>query len=377
MDWYPWGEEALTRAREEDRPILLSIGYSACHWCHVMERESFEDEETARAHERALRVHQARPRGAPRPRLDLHGGLPGDDRRGRLAAERLPHARAGARSTPAPTSRPSRAWACRAGARCSRRWPTPGTSAATRSAPAATRIAERLRGGALLAARRPSRSSAARSTRRSRRCAGSYDPANGGFGGAPKFPPASAIEFLLRARRDRDDARTRCARWPRAACTTRSAAASRATRSTPYWLVPHFEKMLYDNALLARAYLHGWQVTGEPLFRRVVRGDARLGAARDARARGRLLSPRSTPTPRAWRASSTSGRVEELREALGRARRRRGDRLVRRHRRAATSRARTSPCAAPGEPERPRRLAATPVRGARRSASGPGSTTSA
>ena len=80
VDWYPWGEEALARAREEDRPILLSIGYSACHWCHVMERESFEDAETAAADERAFVLHQARPRGAAGPRLDLHGGLPGDDR---------------------------------------------------------------------------------------------------------------------------------------------------------------------------------------------------------------------------------------------------------------------------------------------------------
>ena len=80
VDWYPWGEEALTRARDEERPILLSIGYSACHWCHVMERESFEDDETAALMNEQLRLHQARPRGAPRPRLDLHGRLPGDDR---------------------------------------------------------------------------------------------------------------------------------------------------------------------------------------------------------------------------------------------------------------------------------------------------------
>ena len=87
----PWSSAA-----ERNVPILLSIGYSACHWCHVMERESFEDEADGRPHERALRVHQARPRGASRPRRDLHGGVPGDDRRRRLAAQRLPDARAGA-----------------------------------------------------------------------------------------------------------------------------------------------------------------------------------------------------------------------------------------------------------------------------------------
>ena len=93
VDWYPWGAEALARAREQDRPILLSVGYSACHWCHVMERESFEDPETAALHERALRQRQGRPRGAPRRRRPLHGGRAGDQRPGRLADDRLPRPR--------------------------------------------------------------------------------------------------------------------------------------------------------------------------------------------------------------------------------------------------------------------------------------------
>ena len=80
VDWYPWGEEALARARDEERPILLSIGYSACHWCHVMERESFEDPEIAALMNELFVADQARPRGAAGPRLDLHGGVPGDDR---------------------------------------------------------------------------------------------------------------------------------------------------------------------------------------------------------------------------------------------------------------------------------------------------------
>ena len=90
VDWYPWGPEALERARELDRPIFLSIGYAACHWCHVMERESFEDETTAARPQRALRPDQGGPRGAPGPRRDLHGRGPGDDRPGRLADDRLP-----------------------------------------------------------------------------------------------------------------------------------------------------------------------------------------------------------------------------------------------------------------------------------------------
>ena len=73
VDWYPWGPEALARAKLLDRPIFLSIGYAACHWCHVMERESFEDEATAALPERAVRGDQGRSRGAARPRPGLHG----------------------------------------------------------------------------------------------------------------------------------------------------------------------------------------------------------------------------------------------------------------------------------------------------------------
>ena len=72
VDWYPWGPEAIERARSEDKPIFLSIGYSACHWCHVMEHESFENEPIAALSERAFRLDQGRSRGAARPRSDLH-----------------------------------------------------------------------------------------------------------------------------------------------------------------------------------------------------------------------------------------------------------------------------------------------------------------
>ena len=93
VDWYPWGDEAFARARAEDKPVLVSIGYAACHWCHVMEHESFEDAEVAQVMNDALRVREGRPRGAPGRRRDLHGRRPGHDRPGRLAAERVPHAR--------------------------------------------------------------------------------------------------------------------------------------------------------------------------------------------------------------------------------------------------------------------------------------------
>ena len=92
VDWYPWGDEAFARARAEDKPVLVSIGYAACHWCHVMEHESFEDAAVAPRHERLVRVREGRPRGAPGRRRDLHGRGPGHDRPGRLAAERVPDA---------------------------------------------------------------------------------------------------------------------------------------------------------------------------------------------------------------------------------------------------------------------------------------------
>ena len=119
--------------------------------------------------------------------------------------------------------------------------------------------------------RRPSRSTTALLDDGGRRaCAASYDARNGGFGGAPKFPPASTIEFLLAPRRD---ARCRCARsarWPRGGIYDQVGGGFARYAVDATWTVPHFEKMLYDNALLARAYLHGWQVTGDELLLRDV-----------------------------------------------------------------------------------------------------------
>ena len=121
-----------------------------------------------------------------------------------------------------------------------------------------------------------------------RRCARTTTRANGGFGGAPKFPPASALEFLLRRGETEMTAHTLRAMASGGMYDQVGGGFARYSVDA-HWLVPHFEKMLYDNALLARAYLHGWQVTGDALFRARLRGDARLGAARDARPRGRLL----------------------------------------------------------------------------------------
>ena len=266
MDWHPWGEEALARARDGKRPILLSIGYSACHWCHVMERESFEDPDTAALmNERFVCVKLDR---EERPDLDSiymeacqamtgQGGWPLNVF---LTPEQVPffagtyfppESRMGMPSWRSVLDAVAEAWD-------ERREEIEAGGA---------RIAERLRGGALL---RPSErdldpgvlDEAVDGLRRS------YDRANGGFGSAPKFPPASSIEFLLR--RGETEISTHTLRAMASGGMYDQVGGGFARYSVdPYWLVPHFEKMLYDNALLARAYLHGWQVTGEPLFRTV------------------------------------------------------------------------------------------------------------
>jgi uncharacterized protein len=266
VDWHPWGEEALTRAREEDKPILLSIGYSACHWCHVMERESFEDEEIARLmNERFVPIKLDR---EERPDLDAiymeacqamtgAGGWPLNVF---LTPEQVPfyagtyfppESRGGMPSWEQVLEAVSEAWeekrdAIREGG---------------------TRIAERLRGGALL---RPSEGDLdpAALDDAVQRLRETYDRAHGGFGGPPKFPAASAIEFLLR--RGETEMSSHTLREMASGGMYDQVGGGFARYSVDaYWLVPHFEKMLYDNALLARAYLHGWQVTGEDLFRTV------------------------------------------------------------------------------------------------------------
>jgi len=266
VDWYAWGEEALARAREEDKPILLSIGYSACHWCHVMERESFEDPDTAALmNARFVCIKLDR---EERPDVDAiymeacqamtgAGGWPLNVF---LTPDQVPfHAgtyfpresRMGMPGWHSVLEAVADAWdqrrdEIRAGG---------------------ARIAERLSGGALIAASTepmdPRSLDEALAGFRSQ-----YDRAHGGFGGAPKFPPASALEFLMRRGENEMAAHTLRAMASGGMYDQVGGGFARYSVD-PYWLVPHFEKMLYDNALLARAYLHGWQVTGDALFRRV------------------------------------------------------------------------------------------------------------
>src|SRR5918993_2581883 len=266
VDWYPWGEEALARARGEDRPILLSIGYSACHWCHVMERESFEDPETATLmNELFVSIKLDR---EERPDLDAiymeacqamtgQGGWPLNVF---LTPEQVPFF---AGTYFPPDSRmgmPSWRSVLEAGAKA---W----DERREEIREGGKRVAERLRGGALLRpSEQPFDESALDDAVELLR--GQYARAYGGFGGAPKFPPASAIELLLR--RGETEMTSHTLRAMASGGMYDQVGGGFARYSVdPHWLVPHFEKMLYDNALLARAYLHGWQVTGEPLFRTV------------------------------------------------------------------------------------------------------------
>jgi uncharacterized protein len=268
VDWYPWGEEALERAKAEEKPILVSIGYSACHWCHVMEHESFEDEQTAaEMNERFVCIKVDR---EERPDVDAiymeacqamtgQGGWPLNvfltPKQGPFYAGTYfpPDPRYGMPSWRQVLAAIDQAWQ-------ERRAEIEDTS---------EQLVERLRGGALLTPSGepldPSRLDEAVDALR-----GSYDPANGGFGSAPKFPPSSAIEFLLRRGETEMSGHTLRAMASGGMYDQVGGGFARYSVDA-HWIVPHFEKMLYDNALLARAYLHGWQVTGDPLFEQVCR----------------------------------------------------------------------------------------------------------
>ena len=267
VDWYPWGDEALARARGDDKPILLSIGYSACHWCHVMERESFEDHDTAALMNR-LFVPVKLDR-EERPDLDAiymeacmamtgAGGWPLNVF---LTPEQVPFY-AGTYFPPEQRGgMPSWRRVLEAVAEA---WDTKREEIRAGSG----RIVQRLSGGALLEpSADPIDANRILDTAVERLRTG-HDRVNGGFGGAPKFPPADALEFLLR-RGETYVPENTLTKMAGGGMYDQVGGGFARYSVDERWLVPHFEKMLYDNALLARAYLHGWQVIGEPLFREV------------------------------------------------------------------------------------------------------------
>jgi uncharacterized protein YyaL (SSP411 family) len=283
VDWYPWGEEALRRAREEDRPIFLSIGYAACHWCHVMERESFESEAIAEILNRdfvPVKVDREE-----RPDLDeiymtatqlmTHSGgwpmsvfltpelkpfyagtyFPPEDRWGRPGFKTL-------------LTEISRAW--------KERRPTLEEQA-ERVVAAIEQVASATEG--LGAVGETLVRSAVEQLARG------FDPVHGGFGSAPKFPPSMRLELLLRRDEARGDGGGERVITPgRDPLSVVRLTLDRMARGGMYdqvgggfhrysvderWLVPHFEKMLYDNALLSRVYALAYERTGAWYYRRV------------------------------------------------------------------------------------------------------------
>src|ERR687890_739518 len=265
VDWLPWGEEALRRAREEDRPLLVSIGYSACHWCHVMERESFEDPETAALmNERFVPVKVDR---EERPDVDAlymeavqamtgHGGWPLNVF---LTPEQIPFY-GGTYFPPGPRlGMPSFRQVLGAVADA---WDKRRDEIRAQGA----RIAPRLQGGALLApSNEPMTAEALDAAVAALRP--TFDSVHGGWGGAPKFPAASVIELLLR-RGEREMSLYTLRAMASGGMYDQVGGGFARYSVDATWTVPHFEKMLYDNALLARAYLHGWQVSGDEVLRR-------------------------------------------------------------------------------------------------------------
>ncbi len=274
VDWYPWGEEAFTKAQSENKPVLLSIGYSACHWCHVMEHESFENEQIAaimNEHFVSIKVDREE-----RPDLDeiymnavqmltgrggwpmtvfltpdgkpFYGGtyFPPEDRQGMVGFPRI----------------------------------LLGVSQAYRERP---EDVEKSVGQILTALRRMSIStetdksfSASIIADSATKIAEAYDSTNGGLGQAPKFPNAGVYELFLR-----HHSRSKSERYLEMVVHTLMKMAQGGIYDhlgggfhrysvDARWLVPHFEKMLYDNAQLVRAYADLYKVTREPLFKSVV-----------------------------------------------------------------------------------------------------------
>ena len=270
VDWHPWGEEAFARARDEDKPILLSIGYAACHWCHVMAHESFEDPDVARLmNERFVNVKVDR---EERPDVDAvymdavvaltgHGGWPmtvflTPEREPFLGGTYFPpEPRHGLPSFTQVLAAVSDAYRERHGEVVQQaRQLTEAIASSARAGPSSEPLTESL----LAEAERGLRHG--------------FDPVSGGWGTAPKFPPAPTLEFLLR--RDSDEARAmvRTTLDGMAAGGMYDLVGGGFHRYSvdARWLVPHFEKMLYDNALLAATYLHTWALWGQERDRRVV-----------------------------------------------------------------------------------------------------------
>ncbi len=293
VDWYPWGEEALQKAKREDKPILLSVGYSACHWCHVMERESFENEQIAALMNRdfvSIKVDREE-----RPDIDniymqavqamtRQGGWP-------MTVFLTPDGRPFYGGTYFPPQ--------------DRQYPggrMPGFPTILTNVARAFRehrpdieeqaqqLADYLQGGstAQLRGRKGAGESETALTmleKAAEELAEDFDPQHGGFGGAPKFPGTMSLEFLLRLHLHREAGELPSSTSGQDELEMVQSSLQHMANGGIYdqlgggfhrysvdavWLVPHFEKMLYDNALLSRVYLHTYLVTGNSFYRRIV-----------------------------------------------------------------------------------------------------------
>ncbi len=267
VDWLPWGAVALERARAEDKPLLVSIGYSACHWCHVMERESFEDPLTAELmNESFVCVKVDR---EERPDIDAiymeavqgmtgHGGWPLNVF---LTPEQLPFY--GGTYFPPDARHGMPAWTQVLQA-IAESW----EQSREEIRAGGERLRERLSGGgSLTPSSRPLQQSSLEQA--VTELAKSFDARNGGFGPAPKFPQAPVLELLLLDEAGRTMALTTLHAMAAGGIHDQLGGGFARYSVDATWTVPHFEKMLYDNALLARTYLHGWQASGDARLRDV------------------------------------------------------------------------------------------------------------
>ena len=318
VDWYPWGPEALARARELDRPIFLSIGYAACHWCHVMERESFEDAATAADLNRdfvAIKVDREE-----RPDLDQvymgavqamtgGGGWP-------MSVFLTPEGRPFYGGTYFP-NRPShglpsfqqvlqgidQAWREQRGELEEAGQRLVGQLAAQAANTAGPAPGPDLLDTAVALLER------------------SFDAANGGWGGAPKFPQPMTIEFLLRRaaagdRRALPLARRTLDRMADGGIRDQLGGGFHRYATDAIWLVPHFEQMLYDNAQLARVYLHAWALTGEQRYADVATGTLTY-ILRELTTDGGAFAASQDADTDGVEGATFTWRADEIREALG------------------------------------------------------------
>jgi len=274
VDWYPWGEEAFHKARREDKPLLVSIGYSSCHWCHVMAHESFEDEETARLmNEHFVNVKVDR---EERPDVDAiymravvaqsgRGGWP-------LTAFLTPEGKPFFGGTYFPPEARHGLPAFRQVLLAVARSYRERKEEILRSAQG---LVSRIVSQDLAPSAPDGELSAVTLDQAVRRLSQSFDPRHGGFGGAPKFPQAMVLDFLLREYyRSGNSVTLRIVersleKMARGGVYDQLGGGFHRYSVDERWLVPHFEKMLYDNALLSHVYLRAFHATGKPLYRRI------------------------------------------------------------------------------------------------------------